>query len=175
MKIELTADEESLAEKLEFDPGKVRDHEDWKRNSELAAQLAHSILKRKAVPDHRLRYFTDPDYHPGGRNKSRRDNWVANGNSYEDILRHNNFLPYLRYFIHGPNIPKRIIDEFRQAVLDCGQVSSGDMPELTKMARRLWRESGRIYDANTFYQMALECGLNNFRAPSIHSAIRQAR
>lgn len=175
MKIELTAEEEGIASQIEFDPGKVRDHEDWKRNSELAFRLGSSILSRKAVPDHRHRYFTDADYNPAGRGKSRRERWRANGNTDGDILRHNSFLPFLRYFIYGPDLPVRLIEAFKTRVAECGQVTSGDIPMLTKYARQIWRESGKIYGADEFYQMALECGLNNFRAPSIYRAIRQAR
>ncbi|ESZ76298.1 hypothetical protein [Mesorhizobium sp. L103C105A0] len=175
MKIELTPDEEAVVARIEFDPAKVRDHEAWKQNSELAFSLGRSILDREAVPDHRHRYFTDAAYNPAGRGKSRMERWRINGNSDGDILRHNNFLPYLRYFIYGPNLPLHLIEAFKTRVTECGQVSSGDMPMLTKYARQIWRESGKIYDADSFYQMALECGLNNFRAPSIYRAIREAR
>lgn len=175
MNIVLTEEEEALASEIEFDPGKIRDHQDWLKNSEIAYNLARSILLRRAVPDHRLRYFNDPAYHPGGRNKSRRDNWHANGNSDAEILRSNNFLPFLRYFIYGPDMPAALIAEYKARVDACGMVTSGDIVPLGKFARELWRRYGKRYDAEDFHQLALECGLSASRAGNIHDAVKKAR
>lgn len=176
MKIELTADEEKLASEIEFDPGKIKGHEEWRKNSEIAYNLARSLLLRKAVPDHRLRFFNEnPSYHPGGRNKSRRDYWHANGNNDAEILRHNNFLPFLRYFIHGPDLPTSLVSEYRTRVDDCGMVTSGDIVPLSKFARDLWRRTGKQHEAEKFFQLALECGLSASRAASIYDAVKKAR
>jgi len=56
------------------------------------------LLERNAIPEHRFKYFTDPDYRKGRIKGSRRDLFRRNRNSDEEILRHPHFLEHARYF-----------------------------------------------------------------------------
>lgn len=175
MQIELTAEEQELVDQIEFDQMKVRDHEQWKINSELAFTLITSILKRKVVPDHRMRYFTDPDYNRGDHRKSRKDRFLANSKTIDTMFRHNNFLAYIRYFIFGPNLPAALVASFAQTVKGCGDVTSGDVELLRKEARALARRFGfNRADADEFYKLALEFMWHSY-ADSVRDAVKQVK
>lgn len=176
MRIELTVEEEALATQIEFDQSHVRDHEHWKANSDLAYNLIALLAKRNAIPSHRMRYFDDPNLNPGGRGKSRKDRFLANSGSHDDMYRHNNFLAYLRYFIYGPDLPRPLIDSFAKVVEACGRITSGDVEPLRKTARGLARQYGlNTSDADRFYQLALETmGIHSY-AESIYRAVKDVR
>lgn len=175
MQIELTDEEQEIVGQIELDQMKVRDHEQWKTNSELAFNLITSLLKRKAVPDHRLRYFTDPTYNRGDHGKSRKDRFLANSKTIDTMFRHNNFLAYIRYFIYGPNLPASLIASFAETVKGCGDVTSGDTELLRKEARALARRYGfNRADAEEFYKMALEFMWYSY-AESVRDAVKQVK
>jgi hypothetical protein len=72
--IDLTDDEHSLLGQITFDwDFRRHDPEGFARNSEAVAQLITALLERSAIPEHRLKYFTDPDYRKGRIKGSRRD------------------------------------------------------------------------------------------------------
>jgi hypothetical protein len=75
----------------------------------------------------------------GSRRKSRQQMFEHNGCRGKDIFRHPRFLDYLRMFLYGANLPEPVIVQFRQAVNDCGQVSSSDIAPLGKKARAACR------------------------------------
>jgi hypothetical protein len=50
-----------------------RDPEGFARNGEAVAQLITALLERKAIPEYRLKYFTDPCYRKGRIKGARRD------------------------------------------------------------------------------------------------------
>lgn len=176
MEIDLTKEEKAWAAEIELDQRRVRDHEHWKLNSELAYKLICSLLERRAVPTHRLKYFVDPYFHPGGRGKSRKDRFLANAGSYEDMYRHNHFLAYLRYFIYGPDLPRSLVDAFAKAVEACGPVTSGDVDPLRRKARALARQYGlNTADADKFYQLALETMGPSSYAEAIYRAVKDVR
>lgn len=175
MQIELTDEEQALVDQIELDQTKVRDHEQWKTNSDLAFSLITSLLKRKAVPEHRLRYFTDPVYNRGDHGKSRKDRFLANSKTIDTMFRHNNFLAYIRYFIYGPNLPESLIASFGKAVEACGNVTSGDIDPLRTRARALARQYGlNRADADEFYKLALET-MEYFYADSIRDAVKHVK
>lgn len=175
MKIDLTADEEVLLSEIEFDALRLREHAEYLRNADKVESLLKSLLERKGVPEHRLRYFTDPECNVGGRGKSREQRWRENGNSTEEILRHPNFLRIARYFIYGPQLPNGVIAAFSRAVADCGQITSGDVEPLRKTARTLARQYGLTSaHEDQFYQLALET-MGSYYASSIRDAIMHVR
>lgn len=178
MQIELTEQEQQWLSELELDASKVTDHDEWKRNSEIAAALTKSLLSRKAIPDQRLKYFTNADYRSGRMKGSRFDLFQRNGNDFEETIRHNNFLKHLRYFLFGANLPEPIISSFSQAIKDCGEyVSSGDAYDLSRKARALYRQSGleREFAADEFFKLSIDLGVSASDAMSIRKAIIDAR
>jgi hypothetical protein len=170
-KILLTDDEEALLAQISFSPKDILGY--GEKSSFLVAEtLAHSILSRKAVPQIRLRYFTDPELSIGTK-KSRKQIFEANGAKGEEILRRPHFLPYLQYFIFGPQLPDKIIDEFWSLVAK----SDGGRTE----AREFSRDKARKFGLNPreaceeFFKLSLECGMNIDDARSVREAVKTIR
>jgi hypothetical protein len=173
--IELTEAERGLFDRIEFDQSRLV-YETWQVNAALVEKLFDLLSARGALPAHRLCWFTDPQFNPGGRGKSREDQWRRNGTSGREVLRHPNFLAYLAYFICGPDLPPAAIRAFRAAVEACGMVTSSDIPVLSRTARTLVRQHG--LEANSaseeFYKLALDCDLGR-RADFIREGVRKLR
>jgi hypothetical protein len=81
-----TPEEEALVSRINFDASTLRTSEDVERNGAAAAALMKSLSTRNAIPEMRLRYFTDPVYFVGGRGKSRKDLLERNGNKKKRFL-----------------------------------------------------------------------------------------
>jgi len=163
---------------LNFDPLDFKsDHDGFLRNADLAHRLTTSLLDRGGIPDHRIRHFTDPDYYPGGRGKSRQDSFTQHGNDHDETLRHPHFLKHLRYFIHGADLPAAALKSFSDAVEDCGMVTSGDIPELGAKARQLARSHGLEGSAaaDQFFILSLDLGLSASNASRIRESGKQLR
>lgn len=173
--IQLTEAERSLFDRIEFDQSRLT-YETWQVNAPLVEQLFDLLMARDALPAHRLRWFTDAEFNPGGRGKSRQDQWRQNGTSGREILRHPNFLAYFAYFICGPDLPLVAARAFRAAVDSCGMVTSSDYPVLSKAARTLARQHGlEPHSASEeFYKLALDCGLGR-NADYIRDGVRKLR
>ncbi len=174
--IALEPEEQALLDELEFDVHKL-DHDTFEPNAARARDLTKALAARGGIPEHRRRYFTDPDYHPGGRNKSRQQVFERNGCRGDDILMHAHFLPHLRYFVHGPDLPEAVTARFVEAVKDCGMVTSSDVVPLGNFARKLARDFRlQKYEASEeFFKLALELSLRPYVADSIRRAVLQLR
>jgi hypothetical protein len=174
--IALEPEEQRLLEGLEFDVHRL-DYDTFQLNATRARDLAKALAARGGIPEHRRRYFIDPEYHPGGRKKSRQQMFERNGCRGEDILMHAHFLPHLRYFIYGPDLPESVMTRFTEGVKDCGMVTSSDIVPLGTFARKLARDSGlEKYEASEeFFKLALELGLRAYVADSIRRAVLQLR
>lgn len=176
--IELNQDETALVKAMKFDPLAFKgNHQGFLANAELAYELTTSLLKRQGIPEHRQRYFTDPDYNPSGRGRSRMGGFERNGTSGDEILRHPHFLQYLRYFIHGADLPIAVMRAYEAAVERCGPITSGDIPELGATARQLARTHGLEGSsaADEFYKLSLDLGLCADNAARIRESVRQLR
>jgi hypothetical protein len=176
--IVLTDEEANLLSKIEFDANRlVGNVEKYRQNAKLVAALSTSLLKRNAIPQDRLRYFTDPDCNPGGRGKSHKDTFERNGTCGMDILRHPHFLNYLRYFLIGASLPDGAMEEFRRDVDAHGPITSGDLMPLADCAKRLTRAYQlEPHDAaEEFLKLALDCGLSPFFAEIIREKVKRIR
>jgi hypothetical protein len=172
--ITLTAKERVLLAKISFDLSGHHDAETVRAWCDSAKSLAQSLLKRKAVPEIRLRYFTDPDLNVGGHNKSRKEVFEGNGTRGDDILQHPHFLAYLKYFIFGPDLPQTTIDQFRQIVIEDRGTSGMLLKQMTQFARAETRRLGENRP-DEFFKLALECGLDVGLARIIRDAVRGTR
>jgi hypothetical protein len=172
--IELTEAEEVILTEIKMDPHLLGDYVDAKRNGVLVQKLIKSLISRQAFPEARIRYFVDPNYNVGGRGTSHRAIFERNGTRGENIYGHPRFLPFLRYFLAGAQLPVAVIDSFCREVLNCGAVTSGDIIPLGKWARQQARlhhlESTQAREE--FYKLALDCGLSPDHARSIRNAVR---
>jgi hypothetical protein len=177
VRVDLTAEESTLLKTVKLDPGKLKGYEDTKRNGEAACALMKSLIARRAIPELRVQWFTDPKLFPGGRGKSRRQLFERNGCIGEEIFRHPHFLEYLHYFLYGADLPASAIEEFCAAVDTCGDVSSSDVVPLGNTARGIARgHSLQAHDASEeFYKLALDCGIWHRYAESIRDAVRKMR
>ncbi len=176
--IQLNTHEAALADAIKFDPHETLGNtRAFHANGDLVVQLLDSLLARKAIPDQRLRYFSDPEYNVGGRGSSRQQQFMRNAGSREGMVRHGHFLQYLRYFIHGANLPSVISSSFAQAVEDCGMVTSGDIAPLSAKARQLVRTHcpNPKTAADEFYKLCLDLGLSGDDATLIRSSVLQVK
>lgn len=172
--IELTERESQVLGQISFE---------WCTHEELRASimpmvtLAELLLKRRAIPEVRLLYFTDPERNLGGRGKSCEQIFESNGTVGEEILAHPNFLPYLRYFVFGPNLPLETIRTFKEAAAISGYLSAHDIQELTAAAKATVR-SRRLEPhsaAEEFHKLALECGAMPSSAATLRQSVRTVR
>lgn len=172
--IQLTAHEQGLLEKIVFD---WTNHDQLRSSLAPMAALAESLLDRGAIPDVRLRYFTDPDCNPGGRRKSRADMFERNGTCGDEILEHPSFLKFLEYFLSGPNLPAKVIQQFKEMAAFSGYLTAGDLNDLAPSARATVRLArlDPVQAAEEFYKLALECGAAPSSAEIIRNSVRQVR
>lgn len=174
--IPLTEAEKALLERIEFDASRIRGGpEQVKAVCSAAGELTSSLLNRKAIPEHRIQWFTDREHNIGGHNSSRQEDFERNANG-TDIRLRVHFLPYLRYFIFGPQLPNAVIVRFGEAARKCGMVTSGDIRPLGDLAKRMTREFNLDRDcaAEEFYKLVLEQGMASCEARSIRDRIKRS-
>lgn len=172
--IQLTPDEQRLLGRIDFDssPGA---HDVVIASLEASAALAKSLLDRSAIPEIRIRYFTDPECNPGGRGKSKKEIFERNGTAGDEIFRHPHFLKFLRYFIFGPDLPTEAITAFCASIWN--YLSGGDVQDLVALAKK----SVRRYSldpreaAEEYFKLALECKAMPSSADRIRRQIRSMR
>src|SRR5438034_11114265 len=95
--IELTEREMELLAKIKF---RSTRHEELRASIMPMVALSESLLKRGAIPELRLLYFTDPERNPVGRGKSRQQMFEKHGISDAEILAHPHFLKYRESFVY---------------------------------------------------------------------------
>lgn len=176
--VELTPEETVLADAIEYDPHmSLGDTQKFHANGDLVVQLMDRLLKRQAIPDQRLSYFSDPEFNVGGRGSSRRDSFIKHGHDDDSALRHAHFLKFLRYFIYGADLPEPVLQAFVEAVEDCGLITSGDIAPLSSTARQLARAHRLVpkVAADEFFKLCLDLGLDPSDAASVRSSVLQIR
>jgi hypothetical protein len=176
--IELSDAERVLLAQINFNwDDRRHDHEGFARNSENVAQLISALLARDAIPEHRLKYFNDPAYRIGRIKGSRRDLYLRNRNTDEDILRSYSFLREARYFVCGPDLPAEAVTEFRDVAMIYGHVGPSDSIELANLARRQVRTHGLLPHevAEEYFKLALDCGIWVSHALHVEERIRKMR
>ena len=95
--IEVRSEEKQLLGQIDFNPASLEGHEAryWLAVGEAALRLTKLLIARRAIPEVRPRYFTDPHFNTAGRGRSRAQIFEKNGTRGEDIFRHPHFLKYL--------------------------------------------------------------------------------
>lgn len=169
--------ERELLDQIKFDVRKTDGFQNVQKNGELIAQLLRNLIARSAIPEIRLKYFTDPDLNPGGRGKSRKQVFEQNGTTGTDIYRHTNFVKFFEYFLSGPALPEHIIEAFEAKVESCGPLTSGDIIPLGDFARQPARSFSASpgSEAEEFYKLALECDIWPSYAEMIMKSVKQAK
>ena len=175
--IELTEPEKILVLRIDFED-EHRSDESRKADAKARVELMRSLLQREGIPECRRKYFTDPEYNIGGHGRSRRQVFEGNGTRGDRIFTHGNFTKYLRYFLFGADLPDDVVAAFRQKLTEYGRpFTSGDAYDLSIYARKLARSRivGRPINAEEFYKLALDCGLEADDARSVRDSIMQIR
>jgi hypothetical protein len=174
-RLDLTPSEEALLAQIDFSPS--HDASSWAPVGAASLALMDSLVARRGIPARRLRLFTDPACFVGGRGKSHYDVFVRNGRHGAEIFRDPNFVArYLRFFIHGSNLPEPLIDAFADEVRSCGNITSGDIETLCVTAKRLARRHGLDRMAvEEFFRLALDCDLDPGEARVIRDAVLTLR
>lgn len=169
--IVLTDEEQALFLSIKFN---WQSHDELRCSLEPMRLLALSLFERSAIPQIRIAYFTDPNFNPGGRGKSREETFESNGTSGDEILRHPHFLKYLEYFLCGPMLPSVAIDTFKREALCSGYLTGGDINDLTPFARSCVRSNGLDphVAADEFFKLAIECGAGPCYADTVRKSVR---
>lgn len=176
--IELVQNERELADKIVFDLLHANlEHKQVIENGERAAALMKSLMKRKAIPEKRLLYFTDSNYNTGRGKGSRFERFRQNAGSAEDVLRHPHFLEYLHYFINGSDLPTALKQEFLKKAED-HWVKAHELAELTRQLIRKYdlpRYPRNYRLGDMFYQLALDCDCDAGTAKSVREAAMRVK
>jgi hypothetical protein len=176
-RVQLSTQEQELWDRIDFGPYSIGgDLESLRASLEPAHDLARSLIDRGAIPEIRMRYFTDPALNIGTK-KSRKQVFESNNTRGDDILRRPHFIRYLRYFVLGPELPERTIAAFENLLSDLGTITSGDRRALVEFARREGRQVPleRTAAAEEFFKLGLDCGLDVDDARSMRDAVMRLR
>jgi len=165
--VELTAEETALRQQIEAEFSSGRPY---------SGKAAHSLLKslyaRGAIPEARVRDFTEP--FPGGRGKSHKDIFEQNNRLDNAIVEHPNFVSYLRYFIDGPALPAKTIEGFRKILIEDAGTTGMVMDQLCKFVRTETRrlQLQRDVAREEFWRLAQEVGYEH--AATVRDAASRA-
>ncbi|MEM8579648.1 MAG: hypothetical protein AAF922_11505 [Pseudomonadota bacterium] len=113
--IKLTNNESVILSGIELDQSAL-DHEQYKLQGPMVLNLLKSLSERNAIPEVRLRYWSDAEYQIGRLKASHKGLLERNGRHGDDIYTHPHFLKYLRYFLFGAQLPAGAITEFEEVV-----------------------------------------------------------
>jgi hypothetical protein len=170
--IELTEEESALLADIELDALRL-DHVRLERQGPQVLRLLKSLVDRGAIPEARLRYWSDPEYQIGRVKASHKGLFERNGTQGQEIYTHPHFFEYLRYFLFGAQLPQQAIAEFEEIVGNPEWVTSGDVTKITKGTRRIVREHGLQGKDEEFYRLALDMGLSQSFARTARDAVKQ--
>src|ERR1700730_11360493 len=94
--VDLTVEERTLVSQIDFNPSSEKHDADyWRAVGAASQKLMESLIARKAIPEVRTKFFTDPEFNIGGRGRSRANIFEKNGTRGGAIFRHPHFLKYL--------------------------------------------------------------------------------
>ena len=179
--IELTSDESALVQAIDF-RRRHRNHGEaraaYLANRRPILALLKSLSERDAIPMQRLKYWNDPDYIPDRRLKtSHKGLFERNGRVGDEIYTHAHFLPYLRYFLFGADLPHSAIENFERKVGNPDWITSGDIIPIGGCARDLARRHklDNVHASEEFYKLCLDMGLQRYIARSVMNSVKKLR
>ena len=176
----LTDEETALLNDIDFAPHRLDlEGQDaaYEANDQAIPALLKSLHERDAIPRARLSYWNDPKYNIDRTKLSHKGIFESNGCAGADIYTHPHFLPFLRYFLFGADLPDAIIEAFEQKVGNPDWVTSGDIVPMGKHARTLAREYNldRLHAAEEFYKLCLDIGLQQSTGRMVRDAVMRLR
>lgn len=174
MTIDLNESELSLIGRLEFDQAKLT-HETRQTNGEVAYSLFQSLSQREAIPKQRVDWFCNENFNFGRLKGSRKDNFLRNAHSEEEMYRDSDFLEVLRYFIFGANLPKDIKVDFIEFYKRKGVSSLDNIFDFGNWARAKSAvlEMDKHDAADEFYKLSLDVGMYYKHARTVYDIVRR--
>ena len=175
--MELIDEEEVLVETIDLCVSHANRDEAHVAYRRPILALLQSLCERGAIPEERLKYWNDPDYNTHGRKMSHKGVFERNGCTGEDIYTHPHFIPYLRYFLFGADVPDVVIRKFEAKVGNPNWVTSGDIVPIGKCARDLTRQYrlDRLHAAEEFFKLCLDMELGLSTAAIVRRSVMQLR
>lgn len=177
--IELIRNESEWVDRIDFrldlPPGVYR-HAVYLSNSGPIISLLGSLGARGGIPARRLALWTDPELQTGRVKGSYMDLYARNGSAGAEAYTHPNFIPFLRYFLYGADLPDIVMNQFEAQVGNPERFSGSDIIELSKKTRELVRRhnlKSNLRDLE-FQKLALDLGLSNYHANSVREAAQEA-
>lgn len=173
--IDLTVEEAALLSKIDLRITHSSHHEGrsaYLSNQEPIMVLLKLLSDRRGIPDKRLRYWTDPNFQLGRTKGSHKDIFAKNGSTGREAYTHPHFLPFLRYFLYGADLPASAIIEFEKQVGNPEFFSGSDIIDLTKKTRAIVRkfDLSNYRHADEFHKLAIDNGLNHYHSSSVRKA-----
>lgn len=163
--IELTDVESKLFSQLPSYDELANDWDgEWSEAADLMEELYSLLKDRGAIPEQRLKVFSDPQYAEKG-SKSIKETFESNGTSGRAIIRHPHFTEYIDYFVNGPALPKKLITDFCELADNYFTQSE----ELRKFVRQAIKQAGLThYDIpSNVFRLAIERGLSTSTAGTL--------
>lgn len=179
-RLSFTDEEETLVAKIDLRE-RHRSHDEGRKayldNQKPILELLASLDARGGVPEHRLRYWNNPEYNCGRVKGSRKSLFERNNCFGEEIYTHPHFIKHLRYILLGADLPDAVVAAFEREAGNPQWVSLSDAIPLGKFARKLVRQHGLdTADApEEFFKLCLDMGLSLNVALSIMRSVKQAR
>lgn len=171
-KIQLTPKEEEYLSKINFYFSTQELRNNYATYVENSKNLFLSLMDRNAIPEIRLRYFTDPELNIGQSKKSKKEAFENNLRHGEKVYDHHSFIKYLYYFIFGSKIPESIQKEFL-TIIDEEILTSGELiSRLTSFSRKKAKELNWSRDkvGDEFFKLSLDCNLDSGLARLVRDA-----
>jgi len=170
--IELTDEEKTLLVRIDLRDSIPRGedaHARYLANRDPLLALVKSLSERKAIPKQRLAYWNDPSYFTGKSKVSHKGMFERNGTRGADIYAHPHFLPFLRYFLFGADLPETAIREFEEQIGNLEWFGGSDIIDLTKKTRQIVRSHGLTHYAvpEEFFKLAIDNGLDHQQAGAV--------
>ena len=152
-------------------------HAAYEANKRPILALLKSLSERGAIPEERLNYWNNPDYNTGRLKASNKGVFERNGCTGQEIYTHPHFIPYLRYFLFGADLPDAVIAKFEEKVDNPDWVTSSDIVPIGKCARHLARQYrlDRAHAPEEFFKLCLDMGLGLSTAVSVMRSVKQLR
>ena len=178
--IQLTNEEKQVVESIDFrvEHGNHDERRSaYKANKEPILDLLKRLVDRRAIPQERINYWSDPSYNTGKMKLSREKVFKGNGCMGDDIYTHPHFIPVLRYFLFGSVLTDSIIEKFEKKVGNPDWITSSDIVPIGKYARDLAKTYGldRNHASEEFFKLCLDMGLDLDTARSVRQAVMKLR
>lgn len=163
--IELTPEEADIFSALPSYAHLANDWDgEWSEVAESMEELFLLLNDRNAIPELRLKIFSDSDYADKG-SKSIKEIFESNGTRGREIVRHPHFTQYIDYFVNGPALPQKFVSDF----CELADNYFTRPEELRKFVRHAIKQAGLThYDVpSDVFRLAIERGLSTSTASSL--------